>query len=1224
MLSKALTITAVFTLFLLPNLRGQLFTPNPPTNLSVDSYTDSSVSLEWQDNASGEDFFIVERSTEVANNWVELIAIDGVDIESYTDNSVLPNTRYYYRVKARNITIWGATADSDYSNVTNVTTFGPPEAPNNLTGNPLSQTTIELVWEYTADNADEFSIERSSNGIFYSEIAKVNSTVKQANNIDLSSNTGYFYRVVASNTWGDSPYSNTINATTFQYPPTIADIADPNPIFENSGMQTINLSNITAGGTEIQDLTVTATSNNPALIPTPVIQYTSPDNTGKLTFQPNADQFGTATITVTVKDSGPNTPSQNVNEYSTSFDIVVNETAPDLRLGETVIADLICQGEPFSVETTVYNIGTKGSETTTMGIYLSIGNNKFDNTDIFLGSNEIPALAPGDAMPLSFQSSINQALEEGPFYIVLFIDPDNTVEEGSEINNTSNEVFEFCLPDLTIENANTDNALFFRGQEMNVTYDISNIGQFNAGEHKISYYFSSTDQTQNDQQLLSSTTIDLLEKENSLSLETNLIIPDSTADGTYFISFRIDSDNTVYELNEDNNTTSIEVIVKNLAELSAIVNVNPSIVGFGQSVEVTSTFSNLGIVDAIESTVAYYLSKDSTFSKDDILFPTISNLDSMKIGIEQVTIEEFIIPDNIEEGLYQIIVVVDSENVIEEYDEINNTVPFQITILADLPPIVIATDFPEWAVEGTNSLIQVEATDDVLIDEVYIKYRGIRSIQWDSTQVFRKFEGQDIYEVAIPSAFFDEMGLEYYFIVYDDVGLSDRSEVGHTYIEYPDQGMNIPGMKFGENTSDYVMISIPLSLDNKSFVSVLEDDLGEYNIKNWRLFQYEDQKVQEFKVGFEEVEIGKGYWIIAKDQQSIDTGSGRTVKKNQSELFEIELQPGWNQIGNPYNFEMKWSRVLAENGFPTSVSGDIQIYDHGFNTTDVLAPFQGGFVNSSSAITLKIPIARSDANNPITSRLASNNSEDDWQIQLAIENSQVKHRIFGFGMNNLAENGIDKLDGKQLPAFSFLSDLGLKFKSEENQSIEFAKSIVAVQSNYKWQFEVENNSDEKYIYLSWGDISDMDMDENLILFNKATTQKIDMKGQSGIWINSEESHDFTILYGDDTFIDENTQIASIILGNGYPNPFSKSAIIPLALPKNRRNYEVTLDIYNSIGQHIKTLAKGPFEAGLHELIWSGENAKGTKVNAGIYFYKLQVINDENHKKTSLTGRLIHQ
>ncbi len=96
-------------------------------------------------------------------------------------------------------------------------------------------------------------------------------------------------------------------------------------INENAGQQTVNLTGITAGDDETQTLTVTASSNNTALI-NPTVTYTSPNSTGTLTFTPAANSFGTATITVTVMDSG-GTANGGVDKTSVQFTVTVNQVA---------------------------------------------------------------------------------------------------------------------------------------------------------------------------------------------------------------------------------------------------------------------------------------------------------------------------------------------------------------------------------------------------------------------------------------------------------------------------------------------------------------------------------------------------------------------------------------------------------------------------------------------------------------------------------------------------------------------------------------------------------------------------------------------------------------------------------------------------------------------------------------------------------------------------------
>ena len=85
-------------------------------------------------------------------------------------------------------------------------------------------------------------------------------------------------------------------------------------------MQVVSLSGITSGATnESQTLTVTASSSNTGLIPTPTVSYTSPNTSGSLSFTPVAYAYGSATITVRVNDGGA---SNNI--VSRTFTVTVN------------------------------------------------------------------------------------------------------------------------------------------------------------------------------------------------------------------------------------------------------------------------------------------------------------------------------------------------------------------------------------------------------------------------------------------------------------------------------------------------------------------------------------------------------------------------------------------------------------------------------------------------------------------------------------------------------------------------------------------------------------------------------------------------------------------------------------------------------------------------------------------------------------------------------------
>lgn len=112
-------------------------------------------------------------------------------------------------------------------------------------------------------------------------------------------------------------------------PPTLDPIENPEPVSENSGVQTITLTGISAGSGNIENLSISAISNNPELIPTPQIEYESPSTTATLSFQPVPQKSGTAEITITL-DNG----EENNNSTTRSFTITVLSEDQPLTISE--------------------------------------------------------------------------------------------------------------------------------------------------------------------------------------------------------------------------------------------------------------------------------------------------------------------------------------------------------------------------------------------------------------------------------------------------------------------------------------------------------------------------------------------------------------------------------------------------------------------------------------------------------------------------------------------------------------------------------------------------------------------------------------------------------------------------------------------------------------------------------------------------------------------------
>ena len=89
-----------------------------------------------------------------------------------------------------------------------------PAAPSDLTGTVISGSEIDISWTNNANNATGFLIDRSSDGVKFSQIASVSSSVTTYHDTSLSPGNTYYYEVQATNAAGNSAFSNVFKAAT--------------------------------------------------------------------------------------------------------------------------------------------------------------------------------------------------------------------------------------------------------------------------------------------------------------------------------------------------------------------------------------------------------------------------------------------------------------------------------------------------------------------------------------------------------------------------------------------------------------------------------------------------------------------------------------------------------------------------------------------------------------------------------------------------------------------------------------------------------------------------------------------------------------------------------------------------------------------------------------------------------------------------------------------------
>jgi len=86
------------------------------------------------------------------------------------------------------------------------------------------------------------------------------------------------------------------------------------------------------------------------------------------------------------------------------------------------------------------------------------------------------------------------------------------------------------------------------------------------------------------------------------------------------------------------------------------------------------------------------------------------------------------------------------------------------------------------------------------------------------------------------------------------------------------------------------------------------------------------------------------------------------------------------------------------------------------------------------------------------------------------------------------------------------------------------------------------------------------------------------------------------------------------MNNNYPNPFNPSTTISFSL---KENSSVTLKIFNIKGELVNTLVNESLDAGVHQIVWEGEDRYSRPCASGVYFYKMKAGRYSSTKKMIL-------
>jgi PKD repeat protein len=237
---------------------------------------------------------------------------------------------------------------------------------------------------------------------------------------------------------------------------------------------------------------------------------------------------------------------------STTATISTSQGPADLVLSALTGPAAVAPGVSVLINSTTRNQGTGAAGASTTVFYLSV-NTLLEATDTSIGSRAIAALAPGASSTGSASVTLPANTTIGSYFLLAKADGASAVAESVETNNTGLPIQVRVGPDLAVSALNVPGAA--AGATISIAETTVNQGSAATPTSTTRFYLSANTQLDAADILLGSRTVPALAAGASNSGATAVVIPATTAAGTYVLIAVADGPNGIVEALENNNIT---------------------------------------------------------------------------------------------------------------------------------------------------------------------------------------------------------------------------------------------------------------------------------------------------------------------------------------------------------------------------------------------------------------------------------------------------------------------------------------------------------------------------------------------------------------------------------------------------------------------------------------------------------------------------------------------
>ena len=535
------------------------------------------------------------------------------------------------------------------------------------------------------------------------------------------------------------------------------------------------------------------------------------------------------------------------------------------------------------------------------------------------------------------------------------------------------------------------------------------------------------------------------------------------------------------------------------------------------------------------------------------------------------------------------------------------------------PPLIYEPATNGWPLyAGQNGDFRVYISDDVMVAGAYLDWLPAGSATAAPEQINLSYDsGLGLYTAFLPGSKIYPQGVQYRVTAYDSAGNYGYwpADSGGYSGEY-----YIHSVRFANNDfqttlvhDQWQMISIPTDATNQNMFNMVTGELGPYDKSKWRLFIWQNGSYKELADPSNYLstihKLGQAFWVrdrVSESFVSFEEPDSSVGGFRPSDGLLLSLEPGWNDIGNPFMFPIDWMSV----DIPAMVAGPY-FYDPGqkrwMNPSEVTSnlnfqPYKGfSFKNDNSfSVNLKVYPYAAYKGQAKSAALVP----DAWQALVRIESGEGADHNY-FGISSDASDRPDRYDHPEPPAG--LSGASGYFRLANDRYCTDIRPVAG--EGQSWELAVDCNGPTR---ISVTLPPEFPAGTECHLADLARRVSQEVRGDlsySFVPEPGEQTREFRIIVGSRDYAqsvlgDAFALPAATLLGQNLPNPFSGRTAISYQLATGG---PVKISVYNVAGQLVRTLVDQAQPSGRYGLTWDGRDQAGRQAPAGVYLYRLQTL-----------------